>query len=174
MPSIKFEIVPIAEAHAHGVVPGQESRPVVLVVDDEKVIADTLAMILSKKGFTVFRAYSGQAALDLARLVPPQLLISDVVMPGMSGVDLALELVGTIPDCRVLLFSGQASTVDLLATANDVGRSFKTLAKPLHPTALLMHIAESLSSSVPAAEQMSVPPMHATEVLRLDPMFIAT
>jgi DNA-binding response OmpR family regulator len=173
MPSMKFEVVPIAEAYANGTVINQDSRPVVLVVDDEKVIADTLAMILSKNGFTAFCAYSGRAALDLARVVPPQLLISDVVMPGMSGVDLALELVGTVPDCRVLLFSGQASTVDLLARANHVGRSFKTLAKPLHPTDLLMHIAQSLNSPLPVAEAMGAPPMRATEVLRLEPMFIA-
>jgi hypothetical protein len=43
----------------------------------------------------------------------------------------------TIPDCKVLLFSGQATTTDILAEARDFGREFNVLTKPIHPTVLL-------------------------------------
>ena len=66
---------------------GQPSKPRVLVVDDERVIADTLSAILSKHGFAVMTAYSGATALDLARVTPPDLLISDVAMPEMNGIE---------------------------------------------------------------------------------------
>jgi hypothetical protein len=66
-----------------------QNSPVILVVDDERVIADTLSVILSRNGFAAMTAYNGTSALEIATLVPPQLLISDVMMPGMSGIDLA-------------------------------------------------------------------------------------
>jgi DNA-binding response OmpR family regulator len=115
-------------------------RPVVLVVDDEPIIADTVSLILSRSGFTVLTAYDARSALELAKIIPPELLISDITMaPDMDGVDLAIELVEAIPDCRILLFSAQVGTMDLLAKARQAGHSFTLLAKPLHPTKLLEH-----------------------------------
>lgn len=116
-------------------------RPVVLVVDDEPVIADTLAIILSRNGFAAFVAYDGRSALEMASVIPPDLLVSDVMMPGMTGIDLAIALVEKVKDCKILLFSGQASTMDLLAEARDAGYDFATLTKPIHPKELLARIA---------------------------------
>src|SRR5277367_2277582 len=87
-------------------------KPVVLVVDDEAVIADTLAVILEQSGFMAMVAYDGRSALEMADLIPPDLLLTDVVMPGMSGVDLAITVRQTLPNCKILLFSGQSATVD--------------------------------------------------------------
>ncbi|HEY6375818.1 MAG TPA: response regulator [Edaphobacter sp.] len=114
----------------------------VLVVDDERIIADTLSMILSNSGFDVLTAYDGMKALELARAAPPALLITDVMMPGMTGIELAIMLVEAVPDCKVLLFSGQASTVDLLAAAHDMGHDFELLTKPVHPTDMLRRVSE--------------------------------
>src|SRR5580698_10284646 len=93
-------------------------RPVVLVVDDESAIADTLAEILSRSGYAALTAYDGNEALESALMTPPEMLITDVVLPGMSGIELAIKMRRMFPDCKILLFSGQAATVDLLATAN--------------------------------------------------------
>ena len=144
---LKIEIVPLAEVPQEDtvVVPG-EPQPVVLVVDDERVIADTLSIILSQSGFSTMTAYDGVSALTLAAAVPPDLLISDVVMPGMSGIDLAIAITQDIPECKVLLFSGQAATVDLLEKAREAGHHFTTLTKPVHPTDMLRRISESLAS----------------------------
>jgi CheY-like chemotaxis protein len=117
-------------------------RPVVLVVDDERLIADTLAAILEISGYAAMVAYDGQSALEIAKVIPPDLLISDVVMPGMSGVELAMALSQSIPDCKVLLFSGQAATLDLLSAARAAGHDFPALTKPVHPRAMLDHVSE--------------------------------
>ena len=118
-------------------------------MDDEKVIADTLSVILSNSGFDTIAAYDGPSALALALKITPDLIISDVVMPGMSGIDLAITLADALPWCKVLLFSGQAATVDLLEEARHLGHNFTTLTKPIHPTDMLKRVSECLS--VPAA-----------------------
>jgi len=56
-------------------------RPVVLVVDDESAIADTLAEILSRSGYAAVPVYDAESALDTALLMPPEMLISDVMLP---------------------------------------------------------------------------------------------
>lgn len=119
-------------------------RPVVLVVDDESAIADTLSEILSRSGYAAMTAYDGNGALETALLAPPELLITDVVLPGMSGIELAITIRRVFPDCKILLFSGQASTSDLLAAAKREGHQFTLLTKPLHPIDLLSRVAESL------------------------------
>src|SRR5277367_925648 len=121
-PKLKTEVVPLTEVpKKDAAVRPRKRQPVVLVVDDERVIADTLSIILSKSGFSTMTAYNGESALELALANPPELLISDVVMPGMTGIDLAITLTKTIPGCKVLLFSGQAATVDLLEEARNSG-----------------------------------------------------
>jgi len=120
-------------------------RPVVLVVDDESIIADTLAEILTRSGYDGIAAYDGDSALETALLRPPEMLITDVVLPGMSGIELAITVRRIFPDCKVILFSGQASTADLLAAAREEGHHFTLLNKPLHPQDLLHRISEDLT-----------------------------
>jgi DNA-binding response OmpR family regulator len=142
-PELNFQVVPFDEVPSTEPTV-QREPPVVLVVDDERVIADTLSIILSKSGFAVMTAYDGESALELAAVIPPELLITDVAMPGMNGIELAVALAQSIPDCKVLLFSGQASTIDLLDEARREGHNFTLLTKPVHPTDLLTRIAECL------------------------------
>jgi len=147
-PIVPIEAIPRTES-SHRV---DQNTPVVLVVDDERVIADTLSLILGKNGFAARTAYNGTSALEIATLVPPQLLISDVMMPGISGVDLAIAIRHAVPDCQVILFSGQASTADLLASARLAGQDFVVLTKPVHPTEMLARVSEALAlrKEVPA------------------------
>jgi DNA-binding NtrC family response regulator len=143
---MNFPVVPLAEVSMNDtVVHMGDRRPMVLIVDDEKVIADTLSIIISKSGFDTMTAYDATTALALAKATPPDLLISDVVMPGMTGVELAITMSQLHPACRVLLFSGQAATIDLLAKARESGHDFTTLTKPVHPTDMLRRITQSLA-----------------------------
>jgi CheY-like chemotaxis protein len=112
-------------------------KPKVLVADDEKVIADTLAIILNQNGFDASAVYTGTAAVERARTLRPDLIISDVIMPDMNGIDAAIKIRGFHPACKILLFSGQAATADLLETARQQGHEFEILAKPVHPQDLL-------------------------------------
>jgi len=112
----------------------------VFVVDDEQVIALTLTTILKQSGFDATAFNSPIEALEKAREESPDLVISDVVMPGMSGVELAIQLQALCPNCKILLFSGQAATADLLSAARKSGHNFELLSKPIHPTDLLRSI----------------------------------
>ncbi len=112
-------------------------RPKVLVVDDERVIADTLAMILNQHGYDAAPVYTGTGAVERARAVRPDLIISDVIMPDMNGIEAAISIRSFLPACKILLFSGQAATADLLESARAQGHEFEILAKPVHPQDLL-------------------------------------
>ncbi|HET6215924.1 MAG TPA: response regulator [Acidobacteriaceae bacterium] len=143
MPALNFETVSLDEITQNGLTAEPSPhRPVILVVDDERVIADTLAAILARRGFAAMQAYDAESALDLSRVIPPELLLSDVLLPGKSGIELAIAMKDAVPDCRVLLFSGQDTTVDLLAAARDAGHDITVLAKPVHPVDLLANIRE--------------------------------
>ena len=109
----------------------------IFVVDDEPVIAFTLAAILEQNGFSARAFTSPLRALESARNGAPDLLISDVSMPELSGVNLAIQFRVRHPMCRVRLFSGEAATSDLLGDAERRGYDFTLLAKPVHPTDLL-------------------------------------
>ena len=113
------------------------TKPRVLVADDEQVIANTLAIILNQAGFEAKAVYSGENALETIDEFQPNMLISDVIMTGMTGIEAAIKVRAKLPGCKILLFSGQAATADLLEKARAHGHEFEILAKPVHPTDLL-------------------------------------
>ncbi|SRR5664279_2038998 len=117
-----------------------QSKPKVLVADDERVIADTLAIILNQSGFDATAVYSGEKAVEAARLMQPDMLISDVIMTDLNGIDAAIQIRALLPTCKILLFSGQAATADLLDRARSQGHEFEILAKPVHPQDLLARL----------------------------------
>lgn len=112
----------------------------ILVADDEHIIADTLQMILSQDGFEVATAYDGETAIESARQFCPQIFLCDIMMPGISGVEAAIQVRATFPACRIVLFSGQASVDELLREARFRGHEFELLLKPIHPSDLLEHL----------------------------------
>lgn len=118
------------------------SKPKVLVVDDERVIADTLAMILNQSGFEARPVYSGEKAVELAAEFTPDMLISDVIMADLNGIDAAIRIRTLLPKIKILLFSGQAATADLLEKARAQGYEFEILAKPVHPQDLLSRLRQ--------------------------------
>jgi CheY-like chemotaxis protein len=157
------EVKPMSSKRTSSVVPLDQVpraertpyRPVVLVVDDESVIAETLSEILSRSGYAAMTAYDANSALEIALLTPPELLVTDVVLPGMSGIELAITIRRIFPDCNVLLFSGQASTEDLLSAARREGHQFTLLSKPVHPIDLLARVQDSLKHRATANSAMN-------------------
>jgi len=134
----------------------------VLVVDDESVISQTLAAILRQHGFAATSFTNPLDALKSAMAEPPDLLISDVNMPQLSGVDLAVRVKTRFPQCKILLFSGQATTSDLLRTTREQGHDFQLLSKPVHPTDLLREIDN-------LADGEYVPEVYGNSVICLSP-----
>jgi DNA-binding response OmpR family regulator len=118
----------------------------IFVVDDERCIADTLAAILCKAGYEASAFYNAKSALqEIGCCKPecsPELVITDVDMPGMNGVEMAVCIREHCQGCKVLLFSGRASSQDLLDAANTRGYDFELLSKPIHPRDLLARLED--------------------------------
>src|SRR5882762_2591163 len=113
------------------------SKPRVLIADDEQVIANTLAIILNQSGFDARAVYSGESAIEALETFQPNMLISDVIMRGLTRIGAAIKVRSRLPQCKRLLFTGQAATADLLEKAREQENEFEILAKPVHPTDLL-------------------------------------
>jgi DNA-binding NtrC family response regulator len=156
MKTTLFPTIPLTELKQKRIKDqSNSSKPMVLIVDDETIIADTLAAILSQHGFMAMVAYDGASALKIAEIVPPDLLLSDVVMPGLNGIDLAIAITRSAPACKVLLFSGQAATVSLLDSAGEEAADFTVLSKPIHPKDLLTRVSKSLQTPLNKVEDRS-------------------
>src|SRR5258708_23972365 len=96
----------------------------VLFVDDERVIADTLAMILNQSGFQARAVYSGENAIEMAATFEPDMLIADVIMADLNGIDAAIKIRAILPRVKILLFSGQAATAGLREKTPAPGDGF--------------------------------------------------
>lgn len=113
----------------------------VLVIDNEEPLADTLTLILQNAGYETRAVYGGVAALSLIESFVPDVVISDVVMPGMNGIEVCGEISAQLPDCQIILFSGQAATEELMKDARGKGCEWELLAKPVHPRDLLAKLS---------------------------------
>jgi DNA-binding NtrC family response regulator len=115
----------------------------VFVVDDERLIASTTTAILELNGYEAHSLVNPLEALEAVRTVgPPDLVIADVIMQGLSGIDLAVRLKEECPSCKVLLLSGHTETESLLQAARRQGHDFEILAKPIPPAHLLARIKD--------------------------------
>lgn len=113
----------------------------IFVVDDEHAIASSLAKILRYEGFDDVTYFTDPLkALGAVKAQPPDLLITDVVMLPMTGLELAMKMQELCASCKVILFSGSPSTSELLEIANSEGYNFEVLAKPIHPRELMAKI----------------------------------
>ena len=126
----------------------EKAKTRVLVVDNERMIADTLVLILKQNGFDASVAYSGEEAVDSALVLRPQIVLSDIIMGKMNGLEAAILIADSIPDCKILLFSGQPATADLLIQARNNGHSFDVMAKPVHPDVILEQIKSLLAAGL--------------------------
>lgn len=118
----------------------------VLVVDDETLIADSVAMILNRNGYAAEARYSGSEALQAVQDQCPDIIVSDVVMPDFNGIQLAKAVRSLCPTARIVLFSGNVDTSTLLDDASMEGYFFEILAKPVHPLSLLKALEDQQSS----------------------------
>jgi len=125
--------------------PGKRAKkipnaPTVLVVDDEDLVRKLLSGALQKAGFQVLEASSGYSAMTIADNYPNEIdvLLTDVVMPGMPGPELALTLRGSRPNLRIVLMSGTPNTVD--------GHGFPLIQKPFRPSDVIGKLRDELQS----------------------------
>lgn len=116
----------------------------VLVVDDDEVVADTLVLVLIAGGYNAVAVYDPKDALSFAKMGSFDLLFTDVVMPRMSGIDLAIATTEAGFISKVLLISGMFETSDLLEDARSRGYNFEIIPKPMQPSEIIAKVAELL------------------------------
>jgi len=118
-------------------------RPLrVLVLDDEHVIADSLAIIFRNSGFEARSVYSGYSAIETALDFQPDVVISDIVMPGLGGVETILSIWRRSPNSRFLLMTGNANRQDALHNARARGLQLVCLHKPVPPQLLIEYLTD--------------------------------
>jgi DNA-binding NtrC family response regulator len=116
----------------------ERSKQRVLVVDDEKVVADSYAMILQLENYDARAVYSAEEALAILPAFDPEVVVADIVMAAMSGFDLAIYLAEHYPSCRVILVSGHSFHEP--EVERTIKHGFEFLSKPVHPADLLARL----------------------------------
>jgi DNA-binding response OmpR family regulator len=120
----------------------------VLVVDDDRLVADTLALVFNKSGFEARAVYSADQALASARNFNPHLLLSDVTMPGRDGLTLLADITKEQPSCRIIMLTGFYSNLkDVRDHASKLSRPIGILTKPCAPSELLREVASILATA---------------------------
>lgn len=161
-PTISLDLLAVRGVLPHTSPP----RPLILVVDDEVTIAQTLRTIIMQHGFASLALGDARSALELIRVVPPDLLLTDFGLPGMNGLELALHVAEICPACKIILFSGLVSAADMAEMCPAPGPEFVLLEKPMHPNGLLARIDSLLQPSTPANHAAPLPtasaPPHRT------------
>lgn len=104
----------------------------VLILDDEQIIANTLVMILNRNGFEAQAVYTAQDAISTAAQLSPDVLISDVIMEGMTGIDAAIRISQLVPDAGSFSFQAR--------------RLQRTCSSRLRPAGITLRYSPSLST----------------------------
>jgi DNA-binding NtrC family response regulator len=124
--------------------PAAPKLPRILIVDDDSAGADSLGFMLSHAGYETRVGYSGKEAIEAASQFKPDMLICDVRMPEIDGIQAAIEITKTFPLCRVLLFSGHVDNRRLIDDYQEKGHKFEFVEKPLHPQQLISKLKSAL------------------------------
>jgi DNA-binding NtrC family response regulator len=127
--------------------PGKKKKTVVMVVDDEPTVRETIIEILQDEGFDALGMSSAAHALLWIERIQPDIVLSDIVMPGMNGIEMAIQLMSTWPNCRVILFTGHPAAPDLLKKAVEQGHNFEVFSKPINPDQLIPRLREKTDLS---------------------------
>ena len=128
-------------------------KPKVLIADDERLIADTLVLILNQGGFHARAAYSGCEALEVAAEFQPDILVSDLLLGDCNGVDTAMRVRELFPRLRVFLLSGQTSIGEILTRSEARDLHFEVMIKPVHPSELMRRLQ---GAATPAAAAIRI------------------
>jgi DNA-binding NtrC family response regulator len=124
----------------------------VFVVDDERLIADTLCAILRSSGYDASAFYDAESTIAACRNGGPDFVLSDVSMPGMNGIEMAIKLQDRFPGCGFLIISGHAGRLEILECARAKGYEFEVLAKPVHPKSVLAILEGKIGRAVECEE----------------------
>src|SRR3970040_842697 len=126
------------------------ARPTVLVVDDDAATRDGLMVLLDNWGYRVTEAASGKAALEHCEQELPHAIVTDLMMPGMTGLEFVAALGDRVQQIAFVFVTGQAS-IDTAVEAIKLG-AYDYLPKPLEPERLRAVLEKALKQVSPARE----------------------
>jgi len=127
--------------------PETATVPRVLVADDEELVAKTLVAILNKSGFCARAAHDGASAVAAASEWRPDILLCDVLMPEMDGIEASIRIREEVPSCRIFLISAQERQAARVAEQKARGYDFEFILKPIHPLELIQLLQFALSEN---------------------------
>ena len=140
----------------------QESRPTVLIIDDESAIVDTLRILLKNEGFAAHVAFGGKQGLDQIAAIRPDIIISDIRMPAVGGLDVLAAAKAQDPDLPVILMTAQASLQTAITAVNN--GAFHYVQKPFQNDALVAIVRRAAETRQLKAENKAL----KNEIRRLD------
>jgi CheY-like chemotaxis protein len=134
-------------------------KPYILVIDDDALVRQTLMLVLESRGYEVQCAPEGRQGLRAYQKRRPDLVISDIIMPEMEGIQTIMELRILSPDCPIIAISGggRFGKVDFLTVAKELGAT-ATLSKPFETEDLLRTVASCLSGNLAGPVHSPEPP----------------
>lgn len=124
--------------------------PRVLIVDDEEQVLDMLGQMLSREGFEVSRARNGKEAIEIVRKQQPHLIVTDLLMPEMEGIELIRQLRKSAPAIKIIAISGGSRFIDAydqLRVARLLGADF-CFSKPIERREFVDAVRQLISSSL--------------------------
>lgn len=125
------------------------TRPVVLLVEDDEPIRELLARLLADRGLEVLAVGSGEEALDVERVRRIDLMLSDVMLPGQNGFEVARLIRQRSPHIRILFMSGYVNQNAARADEFDLGSML--LQKPFSVADLMVRLVEVFPDLAPLA-----------------------
>ena len=114
-----------------------------LIVDDEPAVLTALEQLLIREGYTVVTAEDGPQALEIARAQPPDMILCDLQMPEMTGVEVFQAMDEVCPDAIRILVTGQADLDVALAAINE-GGVYKFVLKPWNGRDMVVMVRRAL------------------------------
>ena len=131
----------------------------ILVIDDDALVRQTLTLVLESEGYEVRSAPEGRQGLQAFRKRRPDLVISDIIMPDMEGIQTIMELRILSRDCPIIAISGggRFGKIDFLTVAKELGAT-ATLSKPFEQADLLQTVAGCLAGNFARPPLSSRPP----------------
>lgn len=120
----------------------------VLIVDDEPMVAKTLRLIFHQHGFSAETVHNAEQALAFIATRVPDLVVCDVEMPGEDGVSLMKHLGRLLPSCPILVLTGAYNSLGRVREcAATLGQAVRILTKPCQPTDLILTAGGMLGQS---------------------------
>ncbi|MBW2179977.1 MAG: sigma-54-dependent Fis family transcriptional regulator, partial [Deltaproteobacteria bacterium] len=117
--------------------------PSILIVDDEPTIQQSLSGILSDEGFEISIASNGYEALQIIQKDSPDLVLLDIWMPGIDGIETLKEIKKENPNIQVIIITGHG-TIETAVTATKLG-AFDLIEKPLSIDKIIVSISNALN-----------------------------